>query len=229
MNLSECNKIQNNLYDYLQNNLDTTIRSLVESHLSQCEKCRSELEILKKTLGSLDQLEALSPQPSFCEKVLGKIELEEQQQSQLSRRLTAFFDSLVNKWAYVGIAALLVISFFAGKMYQSSLAPQRWIISQPKEIELKKESSISPNPIVIEIERNKFFDSFKQLLTLIEAHNGQLIRLKVVEYGIELIIQLDQTKEEILFKELNQLGRITMTKSGYRNKEGNIFIMIKTQ
>ena len=47
---SSCDKIQDMLFDYLDNELSEADRNTVEDHTEKCEKCRKELETRRKLL-----------------------------------------------------------------------------------------------------------------------------------------------------------------------------------
>jgi hypothetical protein len=48
-----------------------------------------------------------------------------------------------------------------------------------------------------------------------------------IEQGIKMVFSLEKKEEISLFKEFNKLGRTKIEKEGYRNKKGNIVVLLK--
>lgn len=83
-----------------------------ERHLGSCEQCRAELDRLRRVLSLMDAEDVPHPAPDFEEKVWARLEpqLPRREPRSMSRLFAA------PRWLYAGgLAALLVISFIAGR------------------------------------------------------------------------------------------------------------------
>lgn len=71
MNCAECSKL---IYDYLDNDADDPTRQELESHLSGCEACQSELMEIKEGLRIYANWSlAVQPSDEFKDKVMTRI------------------------------------------------------------------------------------------------------------------------------------------------------------
>jgi len=81
------------------------------------------------------------------------------------------------------------------------------------------------NPIILET--GDIDNTFEKVRRLIQAHNGKMIEAIWIEQGIKMVFSLEKKEEISLFKEFNKLGRTKIEKEGYRNKKGNIVVLLK--
>ena len=77
----DCASIQSELSAYIDNELPTVERTVVETHLSGCRRCQQELEKLKTLAAGVTALPRLQPGPRFLAEVHRKIAHEEKPQS----------------------------------------------------------------------------------------------------------------------------------------------------
>lgn len=74
----DCNEIKNELYFYVQNELDSSKRAEIEGHVAACPSCRELLGEFSKTLKVADKNVCIIPRKNwdlFAEKILEKIYL----------------------------------------------------------------------------------------------------------------------------------------------------------
>ena len=72
----KCNEIKNDLYFYVRNELDISVRVKIEKHIAECPSCRELLEGFSKTLKTVDEnIVTVSPEnPALLTgKILEKI------------------------------------------------------------------------------------------------------------------------------------------------------------
>lgn len=70
-----CRYVRNNLFDYLDGNLDNKIASSVEAHLASCRVCRKELERCRATLALLASAK-VEPPSDLVSSVMARIAAE---------------------------------------------------------------------------------------------------------------------------------------------------------
>ena len=69
----ECKKIKKLLQLYIDNDLTSCEKGVVEGHLKECPTCRAELNTLSSIVKMIKSLPEISPPPDFMEKVMLKI------------------------------------------------------------------------------------------------------------------------------------------------------------
>jgi len=81
------------------------------------------------------------------------------------------------------------------------------------------------NPIILET--GDIDNTFEKVRRLIQTHNGKMIEAIWIEQGIKMVFSLEKEEEIQLFKEFDKLGRTKIEKEGYRDKKGNIVVLLK--
>ena len=99
---SECQKVKGLLSPYIDQQLSSSERVLVEKHLAKCAVCSVELESLRATVNLLHRVPIVSPTRSFA-----IVEVEPR------RRLAPF--ALVSTATAMSVSAL--VFFFAGDAF----------------------------------------------------------------------------------------------------------------
>ena len=69
----ECKQIKKLLQLYIDNDLTSYEKQMVEGHLKGCFACRTELNALSSTVKMLKSFPKISPPPDFTEKVMSRI------------------------------------------------------------------------------------------------------------------------------------------------------------
>jgi len=221
----ECDKIRGQLYDYQQSTLDAESRSAVEHHLDICPSCRSELSETDEILSILGEIKAPEVSPSFCSNVMNLIDREEKKRSRLKYFLSNLFGRPLLKWAYAGSAAVLLIMISFIFLFKKPQQPYY----QPRDFNLPPWSGRVKSPIIVEVPQDQQKKAVEQILTQVSLHKGKLNN-RIETSSVELlIIQMDQAQEEAFFKELRQIGMAAIPEEGYRDKDHNIFIIIKVK
>jgi len=106
----QCAKVEEQLSEYIDDLLDTPVRSLVDAHLQNCPACHKTLEELKTLVRDLGDLEPVSAPPDFFDKVQQRL-----LKRSWARRIfeALFVPPLVKlplQFAAVAVMAILVIT-----------------------------------------------------------------------------------------------------------------------
>lgn len=213
----KCKEIKNNLYDFISNRLEEATSKEVEEHLEQCNECKPELEKLKKTLSILDHWDSPKLNEYFTNKVMSQIIDIRRKRVTIFKKL--FRPSLIPLEA----VALVCIVFLGVLIFRGIFTPKVKEVS--RELKIQLEITEAKNPIIIETENIEL--TFISMNEIIRTHNGDLISSKKVESGIKIIFYVKEEKERELFQDLKQLGRTKIKKKGYKNRNGNIVMIIK--
>ncbi len=71
-----CERLQENMAEYLDGVLSAEEQNTIETHLSSCERCRQEVQEIKQSLDWIKQTEDISPPPALRHNVLKQLERE---------------------------------------------------------------------------------------------------------------------------------------------------------
>ncbi|MEM2538481.1 MAG: hypothetical protein QXE38_04155 [Candidatus Methanomethylicia archaeon] len=69
-------------------------------------------------------------------------------------------------------------------------------------------------------------EAFNRIVQKIESSDGKLIRRRKINSGIEITFSVKRELEEKLLKDISLLGKMRIKKEGFRDKEGNIVLII---
>ena len=72
----ECDRIQEQLSAYLDDTLSSAEKSIIDSHLKSCPKCRKALADLEMTMRSIKSLEEIIPPPWLTQKIMTRVKAE---------------------------------------------------------------------------------------------------------------------------------------------------------
>jgi len=120
------------------------------------------------------------------------------------------------------LAVILILIIYRGVTPEKPFEVGK--IPQPKGFTMLSFKEVK-NPIVIESE--DIDNAFGQVRRLIKTHNGNMQEAIWSERGIKLIFNLRREEEASLFYEFSKLGKTKIEKEGYRDKEGNIVLLLK--
>ena len=219
---------------YIENKLPKGEKMRVEKHISSCLYCLSQLTELKELVYFQKQSAPLSSH--LLQKITGLLPKEENLRKEFSKdifypviqRISDFFIFPVRQWRYATVSLATALAVILIVIIYKGATPEK-----PSEIEkiLGKQvfTTLSlkevKNPIIIESEN--IDNTFEQVRKLIQAHNGKMLEAIWIEKGIKLIFSLESEEETSLFNEFSKLGRIKIGKEGYRDKKGNIVVLLK--
>jgi len=219
---------------YIENKLPKGEKVRVEKHISSCLYCLNQLTELKELIYFQKQS---APLPShLLQKIKGLFPREERQRkeflnnffSPFIQRISDFFTFPVRQWRYAAVSLATALAVILILIIYRGVTPEKpfEIVKIPSEkpftmLSLKE----AKNPIIIESEN--IDNTFEQVRRLIRVHNGNMQEALWIEKGIKLIFSLRREEEASLFNELNKLGRAKIEKEGYRDKRGNIVVLLK--
>lgn len=215
-----CNDVENLLYDFATARLDDEARESVEVHLKTCEICKGKLNTVQETLPILDYWTPPSLPIDFSVRVIEEIDT----------RAKPFWQKIIDKMFFPmhykipleGLAVTALI-FLAVIIYKGGPTPD--IQTTPKGVTIETQIVRVKNPIIIETENTN--SALTELLEVIKANEGSLVRREPVEEGVEVTFRIARDKEETLLEGVGQLGRVQMEKEGYKDAEGNILIILR--
>jgi anti-sigma factor RsiW len=94
---------------YLDGDLEAAERQELESHLRECEICRGEIDMLKKTVALIGQLQDLQAPDDFAVKLNQRLRRQRHKRRKSRRQFSIYSHNFTT---ILIIATLLVISFF---------------------------------------------------------------------------------------------------------------------
>jgi hypothetical protein len=115
-----CQEVQTQLSDYLDQSLDTIRLKSIENHLLSCIPCRAEAESLVDCIGQIRDLPMVEPPPGFAQRVMAHAR-ETEIQVPFWQRL--FFN--VKFTLPVQASAVVLIAVFAVLLYQRETGLQK--------------------------------------------------------------------------------------------------------
>ncbi len=219
---------------YIEEKLPKGEKIRVEDHISSCLYCLNQLTELKELIYLQNKRASL---PSHLLQRIKDLFPQEQQPkkefpkdifSPLIQRIFDFFTFPIRQWRYATVSLATALAVILIMIIYKGATPEK-----PFEIEkiLGKQTFTTlslkevKNPIVIET--GDIDNTFEQVRRLIQTHNGKMIEAMWMEKSIKLIFNLRREEETSLFNELNKLGRTKVEKEGYRDKKGNIVVLLK--
>jgi hypothetical protein len=219
---------------YIENKLPKGEKIRVEKHISSCLYCLNQLTELKELVYFQKQS---VPLPShLLQKIKGLFPKEEKPQkdflkdifSPVIQRISDFLTIPVRQWRYAtvslatALAVILIMIIYKGatleKPFEIGKIPGGRAFTTLGLKEVK-------NPIILET--GDIDTTFEQVRKLIQAHNGKMLEAKWIEKGMKLIFSLRKEEETSLLNEFNKLGGTKIEKEGYRDKKGNIVVLLK--
>jgi hypothetical protein len=219
---------------YIENKLPKGEKVRVEKHISSCLYCLNQLTELKELIYFQKQS---APLPShLLQKVKGLFPGEERQRKEFLndffypfiQRISDFFTFPVRQWRYTtvslatALAVILILIIYRGVTPEKPFDIEK--IMRPRDFALLNLKQVK-NPIVVET--GDIENAFERVKRLIQAHNGKMVEAIWIDQHIKLIFSLRTEEETSLFDEFNKLGRTKIEKEGYRDKKGNIVVLLK--
>lgn len=235
----ECQTVDPLLYDRLTGRLNEADSQAVDTHVALCAGCRDKFERLGRTVASLDTWTVPDPSPDFHDRLLASVAAHlqaippraETPTKQVSapkilrprpgRRGLASIPR--RQWLPFGGLAVAATLLGVVVLYQVFGPGER----QPEQMTRGLQLDLSSTPIIIEtLDQDK---TLADLVAIIRAHGGQLLRTQPVASGLELTVKIAQQDEQQLLRGLKSLGRVSVPKEGYRDVEGNLLVLLKKE
>lgn len=219
---------------YIENKLPKGEKVRVEKHISSCLYCLNQLTELKELVYFQKQS---VPLPShLLQKIKGLFPKEEKPQkdflkdifSPVIQRISDFLTIPVRQWRYAtvslatALAVILIVIIYKGATPEKPFEIGKIPGGRPFTTLGLKEVR---NPIILET--GDIDTTFEQVRKLIQAHNGKMLEAIWIEKGMKLIFSLRKEEETSLLNEFNKLGGTKIEKEGYRDKKGNIVVLLK--
>jgi hypothetical protein len=219
---------------YIEGKLPKGEKLRVENHISSCLYCLNQLTELKELIHFQSKSAALPSQ--LLQKIKGLFPKEERPRkaflkdifSPLIRRISDFFTLPARQWRYTtvslatALAVILVIIVYRGVTPKKPFEIEK--IQQPRGFTLLSLKEVK-NPIIIET--GDIDNTFDQVRKLIQAHNGKMLEALWIEKGIRLTFTLKKEEETSLFDNFRKLGKVSAKEEVYRDKKGNIVVLLK--
>lgn len=108
---------------FVEESLDESQRAVVESHVSVCVECRSEVEELQSLFGALTALSSFAPSEGFADMVMTKVRVRRPAFAGAGAWVERVTPHTTREWA--AAAALLALPVLG------ATALVTWLISQP--------------------------------------------------------------------------------------------------
>jgi len=219
---------------YIEGKLPKGEKLRVENHISSCLYCLNQLTELKELIYFQKHKAPLTSH--LLQNIMGLFPKVEKPRKEFFKgifpsfihRISDFFTFPAQQWRYTAVslatalAVILIIIVYRGvspeKPFEMSKIPGEKTFTMLSLKEVR-------NPIILET--GDIDNTFEQVRKLIQAHNGKMIEATWLEKEIKLIFSLRKEEETSLFNELNKLGRTRMEKEGYRDRKGNVVVLLK--
>lgn len=136
-----CKEIEETLSAYMEDDLASADKMLIEEHLASCQKCRSAFEDLKKARELVQELEEVEPPPWLKLRIMSRLRKEAERKE---GAITKLFRSLyvkvpVTAFATVLVAVLAFYVYRASEPERNRMAP----LSAPKAEVRKDQAAIA--------------------------------------------------------------------------------------
>jgi hypothetical protein len=219
---------------FIEDKLPKGEKMKVEKHISSCLYCLNQLTELKELVYFRRQS---APFPSHLLQKITDLFPKEQRPKKdfmedilypFIQGISDLFTFPVRQWRYTTVSLATALAVVLIMIIYRGVTPEKpFDIAkiQGKQIFTTLSLKGVKNPITIET--GDIDNTFDQVRKLIQVHNGKMIEAVWIEKDIKLIFNLRREEETSLFNELNKLGRTKIEKEGYRDRKGNIVVLLK--
>ncbi|WP_299221555.1 HEAT repeat domain-containing protein [uncultured Aquimarina sp.] len=140
-----CNQIEEQLIDYLDNNLDQKEHRVIATHLTTCNSCQESLQELQLVFGGIDNDPVELPDASM--KVNFEEMLQKEKEILSDSKIVSLRKNSKNSWKTVlqiaATVALIVSAYFYGKQENNESFSQEMAVLEKEKVQLKQEVTIS--------------------------------------------------------------------------------------
>jgi hypothetical protein len=225
-----CRQVIERLYDLETGRLGADESERIRGHVKGCERCRRELDQIKEILALLDKAQAPDPSPGYQEKIRARLRQVQANVPVSARPLHAGFKEWLEEFfsgcpplaAASALVAVLVlgIGYIA---YRTMLRPEHDTIRRGG-IAVRGPALEAEKPLEIRVSNVE--RAFEELSGLVEAYGGRIVRRWPIEGGKQILLRVPESEEKSFIGDLSGLGEITRPKSGYKDGEGNIVVIM---
>jgi len=219
---------------YIEDKLPQGEKMRVEKHITSCLYCLNQLTELKELIYFQKHKAAVPSR--LLQNIMGlfpKVERPRKEFfkdifSSVVQRISDLFAFPVRQWQYVTVSmatalvVVLILLIYRGVTPEKPFEIER---IQGKQVFTTLSLKEVKNPIIIETPDIDI--TFERVRRLIQAHNGKMVEAVWIEKGINLTFNLRREEETSLFREFHKLGAVKIEKEGYRDKKGNIVVLLK--
>jgi len=228
----DCKEIKGLLYEFFVGEIDENSRIEVEGHIKECKQCNLDVEKMRDILELLKKAEPPPPSSDFRERLLMRVReiplppkpflqrlAERIQIPRIKWALEPLYIKRSLKWATVAAGILLTLTI-----------TRSFITEKPHEEEkLQRGFQITlsevKSPIIIE--SGNVDVTLARLKEIIQSHNGKVVQVLQADKGLKITFNVGKKEEGTLLSELPQLGKVQIEKEGFKDRDGNILVLLK--
>ena len=219
---------------YIEGKLAKGERMQVENHISSCLFCLNQLTELKELIYFQRKSTPLSShllqniKDLFPKEEKPRKEFLKDIFSPFIQRISDFFAFPVRQWRYATVSMATAIVVILGLVIYRGFTPEKPFemtkIQKPGTLTMLRLTEVK-NPIIIKT--RDIDETFDRVRAFIRAHNGKMLEALWIEKGMKLTFTLKKGDEASLFDDFSKLGEVSAKEEGYRNKKGNIVVLLK--
>jgi hypothetical protein len=232
----ECQALEPLLYDRLTGRLSETESQVVDAHLAQCAGCRATFEELARTVAVLDTWTVPEPSPDFQARLQAQVAAHlhtSPTRSAPSTEPVAAPPIPATRPQRNGLASLLRRHWFPvmGLALAATLAGIVVVYQgvgpgdhPPAQMTRGLQLEFAETPIIIEtpdLDRAR-----ADLIAILHAQGGTLLRTQPVGDDLELTITIAPQDEPQLLQQLTRLGKVSPPNVGYKDREGHLLVRL---
>jgi len=203
------------LFDYKMDKLEESEKKRIEELLKGDGKIKKDLEEVEKITELLSEWKIPEYPSELDEKVISSIKVQKK------GALNEFLANVFHPLSIAVSLALLTLFAFIAIFFKTLFPPQE---VREREIEISFKISEAKKPVIVEVENLE--EGFEKIVRIIDSYGGKLIGKRKVKEGIEIKFSVDKETEEEIFREISLLGKMKMGKEGFKDKKGNIVLII---
>jgi hypothetical protein len=219
---------------YIEGKLPGGEKMRVEKHISSCLYCLDQLVELRELVYFQKNTIALTPH--LLKNILDLCPKKERSIKQSFRDIIAssvqkmsdFFIYPLRLWRYATVSMVTALVVILALAVYRGVTPEKpseiTKIPKPGALTMLKLTE-AQHPIIIKT--GDVDKTFERVRVLIQAHNGRMLEALWIEKGIKLTFTLKKEEETSLFEDFGKLGEVSVQREGYRDKKGNIVILVK--
>ena len=219
---------------YIEDKLPEGEKMRVEKHIASCLYCLDQLVELRELIHFQKNSVPLPSQ--LMQKIQGLFPKKETPAkgfvkdifTPFIQRISDLFSFPLHQWRYATVSLITASVIILALVIYKGLTPEKPLdlekIMRPKDFTLLSLRE-AKNPIIIKT--RDIDETFERVRVLIQAHNGKMLEALWIEKGIKLTFTLKKEKETSLFDDFSKLGEVSAKEEGYRDKKGNIVVLLK--
>ena len=219
---------------YIEDKLPEGEKMRVEKHIASCLYCLEELVELRELI--YFQKHTVPLPLHLLQKIVDLYPKQERPVKQSLRdvysssiqKVSDFFAFPLRQWRYATVSMATALVVILALVVYRGVTPEKPFeitkIPKPGALTMLKLTE-AQNPIIIKT--GDVDKTFERVRVLIQAHNGKMLEALWIEKGIKLTFTLKKEEEISLFDDFSKLGDVSVKEEGYRDKKGNIVVLVK--